>query len=63
MFVTAEAVQSEGRLSGQAQEAVSNILFWFEIEFVPRHGVRLPCCCHAQLILLREIGSPNDGQA
>jgi hypothetical protein len=44
MLVTAEAVKGESRQSGQAQEAVCDILFRTETEFVSCRRVRLPCC-------------------
>jgi hypothetical protein len=39
MLVTAEAVKGESRLSGQAQEAVGDIPFRIETEFVSRRRV------------------------
>ena len=38
------ATKGESRHSGQAQEAVRDILFRIETEFVSRCRVRLPCC-------------------
>ena len=63
MLVTAEAVQGERWQCCQAQEAVPDVHFCIETGLVFRSRVRLPCCYQVQLVLIREIKSPDGGWA